>query len=423
MSSNDLEKTAESEQKKTSIFSYLLLVIIAILLIAGAYWLTKQFLIKGEVEIPLPKEVAQVVNEGLRLDDGKIGPVRITPSEAEEAAAGAQQSAATAGQAGGALGQTPGVAANDGTEEERPSASGIIVEQGKSAVDMVPEAEAPDPGSTRKKVYEGSDAVVTTTFASDLAAYLAANYWPRGTHLAAEHSEVSSASIGAAGQRYGIELIGFASSRSGQRDYLRDRALVLNYAYMPTMVEALTRLYADRFVDELADHGFEQERNGKYMSREQVRDMLRYYARYARAVGAALTAYRTTPGADEVVVRYNEAQERIFLSDMRFQEANYRVESAREMRDADELRSAQQEMKSAEQEYRKTMLEQEQAKENVLAFMGKGDARLLDDIELLYIAGWAARRGANAAPAHQAASNSAEYLAVVLDEKAAELED
>ena len=411
MSNHDLEKALEPEPQKKSPAKYLFLGLIALLIIAGGYWLIQQFLLKGEVEIPLPQEVAKAVNENLRLDDGKIGPVRITPSiPVDPSRPGTGQV-----QPGGRLsGQSLGQSA------ERPSASGIIVEPGKSAVDLV-QAEAP--GEPRRKIYSGSDAVVTLSFANDLAEYLAANYWPKGTHLAAQHADASSAGLSSAGQRYGIELIGFSSTRPGaQRDYLRDRALVLNYAYMPAMVEALTRLYADRFADALAEAGFRQLRGGGAMNQEQVAGMLHFYARYARAAGGALAAYNATADAPKTVQRYTDAQESAYLSNMRLHEAKYRVDNARETQNARELREAQQELKAAEQEYRKAMLEQERAKEAVLAFMGKGVSRRLDDQELLYIAAWAARRGPSAAMAHQAASASADYLAQVLDEKASELE-
>ena len=410
MSSNDLEKALEPQQQKKNPVKYIILAVFALIIIAGGFWLSRQFLEKGEVEIPLPREVAQAVSENLRLDDGKLGPVRITPSESGSGASSARpgQGAAQQGQQGQA------------GQSERPSASGLIVGQGRSATDLV-EIEAP--GETRQKIYSGSDAVVTINFASDLAEYLAENYWPKGTHIAAKNSATSSASLGGAGQRYGIELTGFASTRpEGQRDYLRDRALVLNYAYMPAMVEALTRLYADRFVDDLAAAGLKQIRGGAPMSEAEVAEMLRFYARYARSLNAALGAYLGAEDAAQVVHGFTLAQDNTFQANVRFHEAQYRVENAREEQKARELRDAQQDMKSAEQEYRKAMLEQERAKEAVLAFMGRGASRRLDDQELLYIAAWAARRGEGASGTHQAAASSADFLAQVLEEKAAELE-
>lgn len=405
MSNHDLEKALEpAPQKKSPAVKYLVFGVAALLIIAGGYWLIQQFLVKGEVEIPLPKEVAKTINENLRLEDGKLGPVRITP---DEKPAAPQRQAA-------------------GRTEQRPAAAGLLVEPGKSATELAPD-EPGAPGEPRRKNYSGSDAVVTLNFSNDLALYLADNFWPQGTHLAASGGPTSSASLGAAGQRYGIELIGFASTRpEGQRDYLRDRSLVLNYVYTPSMIGALTRLYADRFADRLVEAGLGQVRRhgGReaHLTEREVAGMLHFYADYARSAGAALLAYNAQQGAAQVVQRYAAARDATFQADGRFHEARYRVEEARAQQNQRELREAQQAMKTAEQEYRKSMLEQERAREGVLAFMRKGVSRRLDDQELLYIAGWAARRGEGAAPAHQAAASAADYLGRVLDEKAKELE-
>lgn len=410
---NDLERALEPASQKKSPVKYLVLIVIAVLIIAVGYWLAKQFLLKGEVEIPLPKEMAQAVSENLRLEDGKLGPVRITPNEPAQPSGPAALPQAPAG-------QWQGSGAAPGLEAERPSASGIIAEPGRDAVVLAPPQEAGEP---RRKIYSGADAVVTMGFVNDLAEYLAANFWPQSTHADARDADISSAGLSSAGQRYGLELTGFASTRAeAQRDYLRDRALVLNYVYTPSMVEALTRLYADRFADALAEAGFRQVRGGAPMTQEQVAGMLRFYARYARSAGAALAAYNAEENAPRLVQRYTDARETVFAANMRFHDAQYNLDNAREAKKSGELRAAQQEMRTAEQEFRKAMLEQERAREGVLAFMGKGASRRLDDHELLYIAAWAARRGPNAGAAHLAASASAEYLAGVLDEKALALE-
>lgn len=417
MSDYDLEESPQRPARKKSPAVIIIFTLIAVLIIAGGVWLIREFLLKGEVEIPLPREVAQAVNESLRLEDVRLGPLRITPGESapDRSRTGRAERDDPSASGPAALDPArtvprPGSGLDD---PERPSASGILVEPGGSAVDLAPPQA---PGEARLKIYEGSDAVVTLAFVNDLANYLAENYWPQGTHLAASNSAVSSASLGAAGQRYGVDLIGLRPGRAeDRRDYLRDRSLVLNYAYAPAMLEALTRLYADRFADALAEAGFRQVRGGAPMNQAEVAGMLRFYARYARAVSAALSAYTGTPDAAEGVRDYAAARDAAFSANGNLLEAQYRAENVRDLKNERELRAA-------EQEYRQAMLEQERAKEAVLAFMGRGESRRLQDQELLYIAGWAARRGPGAVRANQAAASAADYIAQVLDDKAAELE-
>lgn len=416
MTEHDLEKALEPVPPKKNKLKYVLIGLAALLLIAVGYWVTKEILLKGEVEIPLPAEMANTVSEKLHLDDGKIGPVRISPAKEPDSGASSHNlpevEKSESGTAGGA-----------GQDAERPSASGVLVEPGHSATDLVTENT---PGEERKKIYEGDDAIVTPAFALDLARYLAGHYWPQGSHLSAKNGPYSSASLSAAGQRYGLELVGFASTRpEAQRDYLRDRALVLNYIYKPAMLTALSRLYVDRFADALAEAGLKESRTldgvTAVLKEEEVAAMLHFYADYSRALGAALQAYTEERDAPSLVLQYTKARENTDQANMHFDEARFRVDNAREMKKEQAVQEALQDMKKAEQEFRKAMLEQEQAKEAVVGFMGKGTARRLDDQELLYIAAWAARRGVSAIPAHEAAAETGDFIGQVLDEKAEEL--
>lgn len=404
MSNIDLEQALEPQPPKKSPAFVIIVSLLAVLLIAGGYWVARQIMANGEVAITLPDEIASAVNEGLRLEDGRLGPVRITSN-----------------------GQGQGeVLPASQADPDRPSASGLIASPDESATGlMAGQMDYEAEGGLRAKVFTGADAIVTTAFVSDLANYLADNYWPVGTHIAAVNSPASTAGISGAGQRYGSELTGFATnSPAAGRDYLRERSMVLNYVYTPPMIKALSHLYADRFAAQLAQAGLEQTRtrNGKSasLSKAEVAEMLRYYADYARGVGSALMAYNASPGIDALAHNYTLAQVAAHEANIKFQEAQYLAESDKDKSRRQE-RNAAEALKKAEQEYRLYMLEQERAKEAVVHAMSRGTTRRIGDQSLLYIAGWASRRGDNAGASHEAAAEAAEFVANVLEEKAQEL--
>jgi hypothetical protein len=379
---------------------------------------------KGAVEIPLPRELAATVQETLRLDaGGKIGPVRIvaTPEPPPAAEVTDQTSLRPP--------PPPPAFVPPSTWEQReyPLAEGLLVPPDQSALLLV---ETQQPGETRKKNLSGADAVITFNFVLDLARYLAESYWPQGSHMSAARGPASTATVSGINQRYGAELTGLASFRAKgeRRDYYRERALVLNYAFMPSMLQALARLYADRFAASLAEEGRGQRRllagQNAYMNDEDVAGMLRFYAGYSRAIGFGLLAYAEHPGAADAVRRLREAESNGFRAAETAQQARYTLENALEEEQRDNIRTARAHVEKADKEYRLAVLELQRRKEEVTAFMARSrasTAKILDEAELLYLASWAARRGPRAAEALRAAAKSAEFAAEVLREKAEEI--
>lgn len=93
------------------------------------------------------------------------------------------------------------------------------------------------------------DAVVRFAFAEDMANWLVENYYPKGTHMEARTSGWVAPSLKSTNMRYGVNMTGL--SWSGD-DISAGRASVLDYAFTPAMLEALQRLYADRFMAAMA---------------------------------------------------------------------------------------------------------------------------------------------------------------------------
>jgi hypothetical protein len=265
-------------------------------------------------------------------------------------------------------------------------------------------------------------------FVRDVAAFLADNYWPRGSHVSAQERENSTATLSALNQRYGLELTGIASSRvrEGRRDFYRDRMLLLNYVFTPNMIPALARLYADRLADLLAENAGRQSRvlDGREarLREQDAVALLRYYARYSQAVGLALRSCLENSSMQEAMRLVNRAEDVNFEANGQMLEARSRLEMARDKGDREVIRLAAGVLSSAEQRYRDTLLELRQARERVAGLLSQGQTGIVDHDGLVFIASWVVRRGPRAGQSLDAAASAAEYLGEVLLEKAGELE-
>ncbi|MCL1889016.1 MAG: hypothetical protein FWF99_00735 [Desulfovibrionaceae bacterium] len=325
-----------------------------------------------------------------------------------------------------AQGNTVGMPVRE--ESSRPSAVGIAVHPSRSAVtqtDTAPldRSRTGAPGS----VSGGEDAVVTADFVRDLAEFLAANYWPRGSHVAAMDRENSTASLSAVNQRYGMALTSFTSTRAreGRRDFYRDRRLLLNYVFNPYMLPALTRMYADQLAGCLVESAGGQIRNAGgreiRLGDEEIISMLRYYARYARAAGRVLLAYAESGSAHERIRVLRQAEEAGFEANARMLEASYRQDVALAQGERENIRLAAEAVSQAGEEYRLAVLALREAREQVALSVAGGQEGFLDNDSLVYIANWAARRGPRGGQSLQAASASMDYLSRVLLQKADDL--
>ena len=262
--------------------------------------------------------------------------------------------------------------------------------------ELVQVPQPPAQRITRQKVYTGEDSVVTLGFIDDLANYLVQNYWPLGSHPAARTQAVSTAGIKSANQRYGIDLKGFAGSNVAVRDYYRDRGLILNYVFMPSMIEALSGLYADRFAEALARAARNPivGSNGAERSLTQAEsvEMLEHYAGYSRSIGSALLAYANNPDAPAVVNVLNRAEMESFAAHTRYLDAKLAQEAARESDNPERVAEAEKDAVRLERVYHLSRGKQKSAEDAVYQMMLKGNARSLDRTSLVYIASWLNRR-------------------------------
>ncbi|NHZ47357.1 hypothetical protein [Nitratidesulfovibrio liaohensis] len=243
------------------------------------------------------------------------------------------------------------------------------------------------------------DAVVRFAFVEDVANWLVENYYPKGTHMEARTSGWVAPSLKSANMRYGVNMTGL--SWSGD-DISAGRASVLDYAFTPAMLEALQRLYADRFMTAMAAAASNAKVTDKGKERTltpaEVAEMYTLYATRLRGLSGAL---REISGMTDAVVRVNAwltAQQTALEANAKYQDAVFGYDTAREGNSAHLAEQARRIMELSGKAYQQAIMARERARETLAEAVRRNpDARRLDDDTLVYAAGWVYRR-ANGKP-------------------------
>lgn len=261
-------------------------------------------------------------------------------------------------------------------------------------------ASAPGVNATSPDgAFAQDDAVVRFAFAEDVANWLVEGYYPKGTHMEARNSGWVAPSLKSANMRYGVSMTGL--SWSGE-DISAGRASVLDYAFTPAMLEALQRLYADRFMTAMATAAANAKVTDKGKERAltpaEVAEMYTLYATRLRGLSGAL---REIAGMSDAVVRVNAwlaAQQTALEANAKYQDAVFGYDTAREGNSAHLAEQARRIMELSGKAYQQAIMARERARETLAeAIRRNPDARRLDDDTLVYAAGWVYRR-ANGKP-------------------------
>ncbi|HEU6436452.1 MAG TPA: hypothetical protein VE028_03305 [Nitratidesulfovibrio sp.] len=256
-------------------------------------------------------------------------------------------------------------------------------------------ASAPGVNATSPDgAFAQDDAVVRFAFAEDVANWLVEGYYPKGTHMEARNSGWVAPSLKSANMRYGVSMTGL--SWSGE-DISAGRASVLDYAFTPAMLEALQRLYADRFMTAMATAAANAKVTDKGKERAltpaEVAEMYTLYATRLRGLSGAL---REIAGMSDAVVRVNAwlaAQQTALEANAKYQDAVFGYDTAREGNSAHLAEQARRIMELSGKAYQQAIMARERARETLAeAIRRNPDARRLDDDTLVYAAGWVYRR-------------------------------
>lgn len=313
--------------------------------------------------------------------------------------------------------QPPPIGDVPGSVAGRNAPPGGIVDNGDSAsaeMDAVPLAEnmlvAPGSAETPPAARD-EDPVVRPAFIDNFAAFLAGNYWPKGTHPAAVNSGLTTVSPRWANLRYGAELRGLDGGRSDPGPV---RNAILKYVLNPATVDSLFNLYADSFVAALrqgADTRVLDSAAGRSLTAEEKREMFAIYSHYAARLSAALSRYAGDKSIRGKVEAYAAAEEAVQEANRTFMESSLLHENELESRDRQKIAASRLRMDKDAAAYQRTIREREAKRSALVVAMGGAGP---DDGTLLYTAFWAYRRGANSVPGLEACARALSNLSAKL---------
>jgi hypothetical protein len=226
------------------------------------------------------------------------------------------------------------------------------------------------------------DKVLPLSVVEDFSRFLAANFWPRGTHPMAREQASSTAGAKWANVIFGAQLQGFAPSS----DPAGTRKRVLERVFTSAGVKTLYALYAERFFSSLERQARVQSRgaNNTPLSDAQMADMYTLYGNMAHGLAGAIRAFMRTPNIRDLVSGYAQASTDAGLAYRRFADS---------LRDNDGNNSDVDSLDNAKA-YQAAIMSREQKREELAAALRRhGALPGLDSDSLVYVAQWLYRRG------------------------------
>lgn len=231
------------------------------------------------------------------------------------------------------------------------------------------------------------DAVVRVAFIDDLARWLVEGYTPAKRAGRAGAVDVN---LQAANLRYGLGMKGLAWI--GQ-DIAAGRTAALEHFFTPSMLDAIYKMYIDRFMDTLTQVASEPRPDGITLTPEQQREMYRLYSRRFRGMSGALQGVAALPDFPEQMEKMKAASQEVVNARARYSDLVLTQAAVRAGGDNARIGEAQEQVQAASHAYRQAVREREQIRATLAGGIRKNQAaRLLDDDTLLYVASWVERR-------------------------------
>ena len=239
-----------------------------------------------------------------------------------------------------------------------------------------------------------SDPTVTPRFITDLAEFLVAGYYPKGTHPAAGNGGISNISLKSLNMRYGGGLVGLNKPVD---DPVERRRFVLQYVMMPSMIRALYALYADTFISTMAAEGAKlrrtpQDGQPRGLSPREQAEMFGIYSADVRTLSAIVRACAADREISKHVRAYWDAERATLDADLAFQNA----QEARELTSTDGAGNVTQAKDAADKAglaYRNAVIKRENARSALISVLrGHPGVRGLGDDQMLYAVAWVERR-------------------------------
>jgi hypothetical protein len=230
--------------------------------------------------------------------------------------------------------------------------------------------------------------VVPLSVIEHLSRFLAANFWPRGTHPMAREQAISTAGAKWVNITFGAQLQGFDTA--GDPDGVRKR--VLERLLSPAGVNFLYRLYSERFFSSLEREARAQSRGADNtpLSDAQIADMYTLYGNMAHGLAGAIRAFIRTPNIRHQVSGYAKACTDASLAYRRFADS---LRDNGDKGDKGDKGGGNNSLDSAKT-YQAAIMSREQKREELASMLRRhGALPGLDSDSLVYVAQWLYRRG------------------------------
>ncbi len=234
------------------------------------------------------------------------------------------------------------------------------------------------------------DAVVRTAFVEDIAPWLVSLYYPKNSHPEARTSGVVLADISRINQRYGTQMTGLTWSGESIQE---GRATVLEYIFVPSMIDTIYALYADRFMYNIAVAATEPRVDGTVLTAAQKEEMYTLYAQQMRSYAAALDGIMRMTGLERSVEAWQVTTDKALQANADFTARLFDYERERDAGHTEEAAEARKKMDAAGKAYQQAIIMRERARESLAESLRSSvNARRLDEPSLLYLATWVKRR-------------------------------
>lgn len=227
------------------------------------------------------------------------------------------------------------------------------------------------------------DTVIPLSLIHNVARDAVNGYWPKGTHVLATSHGITTSSFAFLNARYGATLLG---KMRGYTETGTARQGLLEYILMPSMVDGLYKLYAERFI-RLMNQEAEKRlyaRQGATASLEnsEIAEMFGLYARSLRSSAGCMKAFVSSAEIRQITEKFIVAEFEASEANMRYQEEAITAEN-----------SGAVVSRQVEQLYRVKVAERESARQNLAAsFRRFTDTRNMDTSDLVFLAKWLNRR-------------------------------
>lgn len=231
-------------------------------------------------------------------------------------------------------------------------------------------------------ISSSQDTVIPFSLVQDIARDVVNGYWPQGTHVLAVSSGAITTNFALLNTRYGMAMNGKYATSGGSGN---GRQRILDYVLMPSMVEGLYRLYAERFI-RLVNHEakarlYMRQGAAQHLENAELGEMYGLYARSLRNHAGCVRAFMSSPE-----IRYNT--EKFILAE---HEANSAYMEYQEQ--SLDGGAGSPELHKSEHQYRMKVAQRESARQSLSAsFRRFTDTRNMDTNDLVFLAKWLNRR-------------------------------